>query len=117
MQPNYLYNATVTSVVDGDTVDATVDLGFYTQATIRFRLNGLDTPETNSPDPAERERAMLAKRFTSDHLFGKTVMIRSHKSDKYGRWLADIYTDEGNISHNAHLINHGLAKPYFGGKR
>jgi micrococcal nuclease len=44
---NYIYTATITKIIDGDTVDAIVDLGFSVQTKIRFRLNGIDTPELN----------------------------------------------------------------------
>ena len=58
---DYIYNAVITKVVDGDTVDANVDLGFTVWVNIRFRLYGLDTMETNDKDTAKRDQGLKAK--------------------------------------------------------
>ena len=111
---DYVYNAFVTNVVDGDTIDADVDLGFTVWVSIRFRLYGLDTMETNDKDPIKREQALKAKQFVIDRLLNQNVTLRSHKTDKYGRWLADIYlTNDMTKSVNTILLEEGLAKKYI----
>lgn len=112
----YEYNATVTRVIDGDTVEAMVDLGFCTHVNLNFRLFGIDTPEMHSTNLVEREKAQAAKNRLIDLIEGKDVVVRTHKADKYGRWLAEIKvvgsTDIGTV--NTQLIAEGLAKQYFG---
>ena len=98
----HTYRAKVARLIDGDTVDFDVDLGFYISIRIRTRLVGVDTPERGHPDWAK------ATQVLSDLLIAQTdekgyVMIRTGKTGKYGRWLVDI---EG--------VNDSLAKvwPY-----
>lgn len=117
MQPPYIYRATITNVVDGDTFDAVVDLGFNVQTRIRFRLLGLDTAELNSADVVQRELATKAKQLLSTQALNQQATIHSHKADKYGRWLAELFIDGQSLSMNNRLLAEGLAKPYFGGTR
>jgi micrococcal nuclease len=112
---DYLYNATVTRVVDGDTIDVIIDLGFSITFKTRMRLEGLDAMETNDKDPTVREMGLKAKKFLTDLLTGKEVTLVSHKPDKYGRYLATIYL--GGISVNLQLLKEGLAVSYNGGKK
>jgi micrococcal nuclease len=72
----YVYNATITNIVDGDTVDAVVDLGFNVSTKIRFRLNGIDTPEINSKNEAIQAIAKQAKQFLIDQILNKSVVIQ-----------------------------------------
>ena len=114
---SYLYNARVTNVVDGDTVDAAVDLGFYVTVNVRFRLYGINTPELTDKDPVTRAKAVEAKQFTADKLLNKPVVMQTYKTDKYGRWLADIYVAPAaptDKSVNQQLLEAHLAVPYFG---
>lgn len=113
---DYVYNATIENVVDGDTVDAVVDLGFTVFVKVRFRLFGLDTMEKNDRDPVKREQARLATEFVKTKCLNTPVTLKSHKTDKYGRWLAEIFLPDGSTVNNQ-LITEGLAIPYFGGKR
>ena len=112
----YIYNAKILNVVDGDTVDVELDLGFYVFAKERMRLNGLDTPEMNSMEPSVRKLAKDAKEFVATFT-GHLVTIKSYKQDKYGRFLADIYLVGDVESINAKLLANGMAKPYSGGAR
>ena len=112
---DYNYTATIINVVDGDTVDAIVDLGFTVSVKIRFRLYGIDTMEKNDKDLAKRELGVRAKDFLTDLVYNKTVMIKSHKTDKYGRWLAEIFYKEVNV--NQVMLDEELAVPYNGGKK
>lgn len=110
IKTNYIYDAVVTKVVDGDTIDATVDLGFTVSVNVRFRLNDVNTMEMKDTDPIKRESAQLAKQFMIDKLLNKIIVISSYKTDKYGRWLADIYLNDEKI--NDTLIKEGLAVQY-----
>ena len=112
---DYVYSAMITRVVDGDTVDAIVDLGFTVSVNIRFRLYGIDTMETNDKDLAKRDLGLKAKLLVNDLVLGKEVTLKSYKTDKYGRWLAEIFVD--GVSVNSKLIAEGLAVEYFGGAK
>jgi micrococcal nuclease len=107
----YIYKATVTYIVDGDTVDVIVDLGFNIFHKVRLRLNGIDTPELRDRDPEKRARGVEARRRVIELLQDREVVIESKKTDKFGRWLADIYLESTNI--NQQLITEGLAVPYM----
>jgi len=115
MQPEYIYKARITNVVDGDTVDAEVDLGFTVSVHVRFRLYGIDTPELNSKILEVREQAKQAKQFVVDRILNQDVIIETFKTDKYGRWLAKIAIDGQEI--NQLLVDNDLAIPYYGGVR
>lgn len=116
----YDYRAEVVRWVDGDTVDLMVDLGFTVLMVTRFRLLGVNTPETNRK--ASREAGKAATAFVESLApVGSTVLVQSHKTGKFGRWLATVYPmgGEGNPleSVNDALLRHGHAEPYFGGRR
>jgi micrococcal nuclease len=114
MKPEFKYSCTVTRVVDGDTIDCLVDLGFHTFIKERFRLFGIDTPEKNSKIPEVRDIAIRATEFTKAKLEGKTVLIETVNKDKYGRWLGIIYIDGVDQTINEQLVINGLAKAYYG---
>lgn len=114
MQPTYNYSGIVNKVIDGDTIDATVDLGFSVFTKIRFRLYGIDTPEKTDKNLTTKALAVTASEFTSDNLTGKSVIIQSVEKDKYGRWLAKVYVGKDQLSINEQLISLGYAKAYFG---
>lgn len=87
----------VIRVVDGDTFDAIVDTGFYHTAQIRFRLRGIDTPETHRPScPAEYLHGMLAKKFLEEAILNKKIFIVSFKEGVYNRWDAEIILEDGS---------------------
>lgn len=106
----YIFNATVVHVVDGDTVDVVVDLGFQISYDVRLRLYGIDTPELRSSDAQERADAQVAKRRVAELLLDRKVTLETFKTDKYGRYLSVIYLDNANI--NEQLLTEGLAVPY-----
>jgi len=94
----YEYKAIVDRVVDGDTVDFYVDLGFSVGMKIRTRLAGVDTPERGQPDflvATQKCRELLSKAADSFPYEGK-IIIRTEKTGKYGRWIVHIHgvTDE-----------------------
>ena len=108
----YLYNAKIVNVVDGDTVDAMIDLGFNISFRERLRLYGIDTPELNSRDTAVRESARIATDFVIKHVLGRTVLLKTYKKDKFGRYLAEIFFDDQCL--NQMLVENKLATPYLG---
>jgi micrococcal nuclease len=114
---SYVYNARTLNVVDGDTADFAVDLGFDTTLNLRIRLNGVDTPEIHSKLIENRVRAQSAKRFVSDAILGKDVVLKTYKVDKYGRYLADVFVGDNPQSINEQLIAAGHATSYNGGKK
>jgi len=116
----YHYRTTVEKVVDGDTLDLRIDLGFKIDIRERVRLYGVNTPETNSKNPKERVAGQAAKSFVMQWLLGHhelTVQTFKDKRGKYGRVLAVIVPVGGKTSLNDDLTATGHAKPYFGGKR
>jgi len=110
------YQATVNRVIDGDSIEVTVDLGFRLSQVLLVRLFGINTPETNSKDEGERLKAQQAKKCLESMLPGKQLLVKTVKpKDKYGRWLAEIWLPGLQLeSVNTHLLNLGLAKPWDG---
>lgn len=115
----YQYSADVIKVIDGDTVDLSVDLGFSLRINERFRLLGINAPESRSSDALEKIEGLKAKHRLEEVLSGKKVMINTvmDKKEKYGRYLVEIFLPDINESVNQMMIGDGLAVPYFGGKR
>lgn len=111
IQPDYTYFARIINVVDGDTVDLLVELGFYVSIRERFRLSFIDTPELNSPNLEERAAAVRARDYVMQYL-GMGVRLKSTKKDKYGRFLAEIFVEGQTVSINQQLLDLGLARPY-----
>lgn len=93
----FSYQATITNIVDGDTFDANVDLGFHIFVSLRFRLLGIDTAETWRPrNAAEKAHGEAATARVEDLMLFQAVTIYTHKAGKYGRWLADVILADGN---------------------
>lgn len=92
----YIYKGLVTRVVDGDTVDIAVDVGFRMTANIRFRIRGFDAPEIYRPGSEDELVAgRSAKFFALNLLAQKTVTVKSYKESVYNRWDADIILPGG----------------------
>lgn len=119
----YTYNAKVLRVIDGDTLDCEIDLGFFVKIEKRVRLTGIDTPEKNSRIVTEREKAAKATARVKYSIENKTIIIETEldKDDKYGRVLGTVYETEldykNKTSLNDKLISEDLAYIYSGGKR
>jgi len=111
---DFVRSVEVLRVVDGDTVDVLVDLGFSTHRKIRVRLDGIDAPETRTRDAAEKLRGYAAKSWLEEKLVqAKVVSIKTIKSGstgKYGRYLGVLYADGVNL--NQRMVKEGLAKVY-----
>jgi micrococcal nuclease len=108
----------VTKIVDGDTIDAELDLGFNISYTQRVRLAGIDTPESRTRDLAEKALGLESKKKLGELIANaKVVVIRTEKpdsSEKYGRILGWLYLDGAEISVNEALIASGYAWSYSG---
>lgn len=107
----YVYSLrSLVRVIDGDTLDVDLDLGFNLVLRQRIRLIGIDTPELTRP--GERVAAEAAKAFTQSWLLAPgAILVQTTKDDKYGRMLGDFFRD-GQLSLTAALVDAGLAKPY-----
>ena len=112
------YVKKVTRVVDGDTIDVDIDLGFDISFTSRVRLAGIDTPESRTRDKAEKVLGLEAKAYLKAAIdAAKVVVIKTEKmnsSEKYGRILGWLYLDGDTVSMNDHMINDGHAWGYMG---
>lgn len=116
----YDYKAQCVRVIDGDTIDCVVDLGFCFSAKMRLRLLGVDTPELNSKDVASRDRANTAKAHVIAKILGKEIIVETRKHDSFGRYLADVYYHDPvamtNVCLNTELLRTRLADIYPRGK-
>lgn len=107
----YTYKANVINVVDGDTVDASISLGFDIAQTMRLRLSDVNTPERGQPGYA------MAKQRVASWVSANPVCIVTTQKDrreKYGRYLATLTPLAGGLSLNQILLDEKLAKPYEG---
>jgi micrococcal nuclease len=112
------YVRKVEGVVDGDTIDVLIDLGFDILFASRVRLAGIDTPESRTKDLAEKSLGLEAKEYLKKALKdAKSVVIKTEKmdsSEKYGRILGWIYVNGDSVSLNDMMINDGYAWGYLG---
>ena len=114
----YEYKAIIRRVVDGDTVDITLDLGFDILYNNRIRLLGIDTPESRTRDLEEKKLGLAAKDRVKELCpVGSTVTVKTTKDGrgKFGRILGEIYVGDVNV--NKLLVEEGHAVEYFGGKK
>ena len=105
----YEYKATIIKVTDGDTVIAEVSLGFRISIEITIRLAGINSPELRG---AQKLDGIKARDFLRSRILMKSVLIKTYKdkTEKFGRWLADIWLDGVNI--NQEMITNGHAVAY-----
>jgi len=116
-ETGFLFKAEVKKVIDGDSLLVHVDLGFNTWTMQKLRLRGIDTAELATPDkPAADEKlARKAKAFVTDKVGGRLVVIRSHKTDKYGRFVVDVFyhpdlDDKQDIASKGFFLNEELLR-------
>jgi micrococcal nuclease len=111
----YEYNCKIVRVVDGDTVDVDIDLGFnHWIHGERIRLFGVDCPECRSRDPKEKAAGLAAKDFIKRLLHdGGTYTLTTKEKGKFGRYLGVIMLSD-KTSINAALVSEHLAVPYMG---
>ena len=112
------YVKKVSKVVDGDTIDVDIDLGFDISFSSRVRLAGIDTPESRTTDKIEKALGLESKEYLKKAIdASKTVVIKTEKmdsSEKYGRILGWVFLDGSEISINQKMINDGYAWVYLG---
>ena len=112
------YVRKVENVVDGDTIDVLIDLGFDILFQSRVRLAGIDTPESRTKDLKEKALGLESKEYLKKHLKdAKSVVIKTEKmdsSEKYGRILGWVYINGDTVSLNDMMINDGYAWGYLG---
>lgn len=118
----YIYRIkSVVKVVDGDTIDADIDLGFDISLTKRIRLAGIDTPESRTRDAYEKKLGLQSKDWLKNRLqFAKDIIIRTELPDsteKYGRIIGHLYINGEDVSLNNQMIIEGYALEYDGGTK
>lgn len=113
----YLYNAEVKKIIDGDTFDIIIDLGFDTLRKGRVRLHGVNTPESRTKNLEEKKMGLAAKEFTDQWIAaaGHKIKVETilDKNEKYGRILAKVWNETGE-SLNEAIVKSGLAREYYG---
>lgn len=111
----------VLKVVDGDTIDVVIDLGFDISYTSRVRLAGIDTPESRTTDSREKQLGLEVKEYLKKQLEGATdIVIKTEKvdsSEKYGRILGWVFVNQSTGSLNMEMVNKGYAWDYDGGTK
>ena len=108
----------VDRVVDGDTIDIIIDLGFDLTKKERVRLAGIDAPESRTRDLEEKQMGLEAKAFLTRRLADgepSGLKVKTEKEGKYGRMLGWIYIGQTNL--NEEMVYRGYAWDYDGGKK
>jgi micrococcal nuclease len=118
----YIYRIkSITKVVDGDTIDADIDLGFDISLTKRIRLAGIDSPESRTRDLEEKKLGLETKEWLKNRLqFAKDIIIKTELPDsteKYGRILGHLFINGEETSLNNQMITEGYAWEYDGGTK
>ena len=117
----FQYAATVLRVIDGDTIDVNLDLGFRVRFETQLRFKGVNTPELRGPT---RAAGMTSKAYVEQAVPpGTLIIVNTYKVEKYGRYLAEVLYAQGaktrdeilanarNLNHE--LLEHGLAVPFM----
>ena len=107
----YQYKATLNRIIDGDTIDVNVDLGFDVKIKQRVRLYGINTPEVRTKDLKEKQKGIEATEYLKK-ILPKEFVIETilNKRGKYGRVLGILWVKDVNI--NEKMVNEGYAKRY-----
>ena len=118
----YVYRIkSITKVVDGDTIDANIDLGFYISLTKRVRLAGIDTPESRTRNLEEKALGLESKEWLKKALEGaKDILIKTElpgSTEKYGRIIGHLFINGQETSLNNQMITSGYALAYDGGTK
>lgn len=113
----YYYKIELLKVVDGDTIDVRIDLGFNVWHKCRVRLMGINAPESRTRNLEEKARGLAAKDWLKNILESAQadLEMKSYGVGKYGRVLGEIYINDVNI--NLMMVEEGHAVLYDGGKR
>ena len=107
--------AKVIKIIDGDTIDVMLDLGFDIMFKSRVRLFGIDTPESRTRDVIEKEYGLMSKKYLTNKLkSAKKIAIKTYKGEetgKFGRILGDVFIDGKSV--NLMMCNEGYAVKYY----
>lgn len=104
----------IKKIIDGDTIDVEIDLGFNITINHRIRLKGIDAAETRTLNLEEKEKGLQAKEWLTKELFREGEwIIETTKEDKYGRMLGTLYLVGDPVTVNERMINDGIANPYI----
>lgn len=104
----------INRVIDGDTVDLDIDLGFWMTVSYRVRLKDIDAAETRTKDLEEKAKGLVAKKWLEEQLSREGEwIIETHKEDKYGRILGTLYMIGEPVTINERMLNEGIAVPYM----
>lgn len=107
----------IAKVVDGDTIDVIIDLGFGLTKKERVRVAGIDTPESRTRDLYEKKLGLEAKDWLAKQLRRSDLTIKTEKEGKYGRILGWLFTEEFSKSLNEVMVDKGYAWEYDGGTK
>ena len=107
----------VLRVVDGDTIDVLIDLGFGLTKKERVRVAGIDTPESRTRDLYEKYLGKEAAVYLEEELMFENIIIKTKKDGKYGRMLGWLYKEGEDISIQERMINKGYGWAYDGGTK
>ena len=121
-QDPYIYRIrAIHKVVDGDTIDADIDLGFDISLTKRIRLAGVDTPESRTSDANEKKYGLESKEWLKKRCENaKDILIKTELPDsteKYGRIIGHLFINDESTSLNEQMIISGYAWSYDGGTK
>ncbi len=105
---NQIYKGKLLRVIDADTIEAAIFLGFNISIKKKIRLVGINAPETRSRDQKIKEKGLIAKAFLESLFTSKDLIIKSKGFDKYGRCLAEVIVEEINIGEK--LVTEGYAQ-------
>ena len=104
----------INRVIDGDTIDIDIDLGFHITVSHRVRLKDIDAAETRTKDLEEKKKGIEARLWLEKELARKGEwIIETYKEDKYGRILGTLYLIGDPVTVNEKMLNEGIAKPYI----
>ena len=111
----YEYRCKIVKVIDGDTVDVDIDLGFgMTYKKQRVRMKGIDTPESRTRDLEEKKFGLASKEFLKEQLKDQEIELVSHDKGKFGRILGELFVGSSAYSINRIMIDNHHAVPYDG---
>ena len=114
----YEYRVTIDRVVDGDTVDCWIDLGYHTQVHKRIRFIGFNAPESRTRDLVEKKYGLAAKEYLTGMLDDTQIVLKTHKDGKgkFGRILGELWrtTNYADKSINEYMIEKHHAVRYMG---
>lgn len=105
----------INRIIDGDTIDITINLGFDITVTHRVRLKDIDAAEIRTLNLDEKKKGFIAKEWLEKELSREGEwIIETHKEDKYGRYLGTLYCIGDPVTVNEKMLNEDIAEPYLG---